>query len=148
MWYLYIKAFHLVAVIAWMAALFYLPRLYVYHAGTEDEAGNERFKMMERKLYKAIANPAMMASIALGIGILFTPTVQGGLFDLWVSQGWFHAKMTLVALMLVYHFMCKYHLKQFAEDKNTKSHVYFRWFNEVPTVLLILIVILVIVKPF
>lgn len=143
MWYLYLKAFHLIAVIAWMAALFYLPRLFVYHAMTEDEAGIERFKVMERKLYKAIANPAMMATIGLGIWLVMLPQGQ-----IWTSMGWFHAKMTLVALMLVYHFFCKFHLKQFAEDKITRGHVYFRWFNEVPTILMILIVILVIVKPF
>lgn len=143
MWYLYLKAFHLIAVITWFAALFYLPRLFVYHAQATDNVSIERFKIMERRLYKAIANPSMMVTIGLGIWMAFMPAGQ-----IWATQGWFHAKMTLVVLLLVYHFMCKYHLKQFAEDNNGKSHVYFRWFNEVPSVLLIAIVILVIVKPF
>lgn len=143
MLYLWLKAFHMVAVVSWFAALFYLPRLFVYHSMAEDQISIDRFKIMERKLYRGIANPAMMASIALGIAMLFT--AQG---KIWVSMGWFHAKMALVVLLLGYHFTCKYHLKRFAEDANTKSHIYFRWFNEAPVVVLILIAILVIVKPF
>lgn len=141
MLYLWLKAFHLVAVVSWFAALFYLPRLFVYHSMAEDQISIERFKVMERKLYRGIANPAMMTSIALGLGMVFVaPAIAQG--------GWFHAKMVLVALLLGYHFTCKYHLKRFAEDANTKSHIYFRWFNEAPVVVLILIAILVIVKPF
>ncbi len=141
MLYLWLKAFHLVAVVSWFAALFYLPRLFVYHAMTEDEISIERFKVMERKLYRGIANPAMMATIALGLGMVWVlPDIA--------RAGWFQAKMVLVVALLAYHFMCKAHLKKFADNANTKSHVYFRWFNEFPVLVLIGIAILVIVKPF
>ena len=141
MLYLWLKAFHLVAVISWFAALFYLPRLFVYHSMAEDQISIERFKIMERKLYRGIANPAMMASIVLGLAMLWVaPTIA--------QAGWFYAKMVLVVLLLIYHFMCKHYMKRFAEDANSKSHRYFRWFNEAPVVVLILIAILVIVKPF
>ena len=139
--YDWLKAFHLVAVVTWFAALFYLPRLFVYHSQAEDQISIERFKVMERKLYKGIANPSMMATIALGLGMVFVvPSIA--------QAGWFHAKMALVALLLAYHFMCKHYMKRFAENANTKSHVYFRWFNEAPVVVLVLVAILVIVKPF
>lgn len=138
---LWLKAFHLIAVICWFAALFYLPRLFVYHSLSEDEISRERFKLMERKLYKGIANPAMMASILLGFATLWQ--VPG-----YMQMGWMHAKLTLVVLLVVYHILCKRHMIAFAEDRNTKTHTYFRWFNEVPVVLLIVIVVLVIVKPF
>lgn len=141
MLYLWFKALHIISVIAWFAALFYLPRLFVYHAQTQDETGKERFILMERKLYKLIANPAMMATILFGIGMVSVlPSIAQG--------GWFHAKMALVAALLVFHFMCKAHLKKFASGSNQKSDRYFRYFNEVPSVLLVLIVILVVIKPF
>jgi len=139
--YLWLKAFHLVAVICWFVALFYLPRLFVYHADTQDDISNERFKIMERRLYRGIANPSMMATITLGL--LLIAAIPGHM-----SGGWMHVKLVLVALLVVYHIFCKRHMKAFAEDRNEKSHVYFRWFNEVPSVFLIAIVILVIVKPF
>lgn len=139
--YLWLKAFHLVAVVCWFAALFYLPRLFVYHVMSEDQISKERFELMERKLYKGIANPAMMASITLGIlMVVGIPAIASG--------GWFGAKMLLVVALVIYHIMCKAHMIKLAEGENTKSHVYFRWFNEVPVVILILIAILVIVKPF
>lgn len=140
-WYLWIKAFHLIAVISWFAALFYLPRLFVYHTMSEDEISHERFKIMERKLYKGIANPAMMASVILGLLLIYAiPT--------FFQQGWIHAKLVLVALVIVYHVLCKKHMLALAERRNTKTHTYFRVFNELPVIALILIVILVIVKPF
>lgn len=140
-YYLWLKAFHLVAVVCWFAALFYLPRLFVYHVMSEDQVSKERFELMERKLYNGIANPAMMATLTLGILIVMgVPALMAG--------GWFHAKMALVVALIVYHIMCKAHMMKLAEGENTKSHVYFRWFNEVPVVILILIAILVIVKPF
>lgn len=139
--YLWIKSFHLIAVICWFAALFYLPRLFVYHADAKDDISNERFKVMERKLYKGIANPSMMVSIILGV--LLLTAVPGHM-----SGGWMHVKLLFVALVVAYHIMCKRHLTAFAENRNEKNHVYFRWFNEVPILFLIVIVILVIVKPF
>lgn len=107
----------------------------------EDEISKERFQVMERKLYKGIANPAMMASILLGVlMVMGVPSLM--------QAGWFLAKMPLVALLVVYHIICGAHLYKLAEGENTKSHVYFRWFNEVPVIFLIAIAILVIVKPF
>lgn len=138
---LWLKAFHIIAVVCWFAALFYLPRLFVYHAMSEDQTSIERFKIMERKLYRGIANPSMMASIALGIGMI---AVNPG----YLSMGWMHAKLALVALLVIYHLLCKKHLVAFAEDRNTRSHIYFRWFNEVPVIALIGIVILAVIKPF
>ena len=144
MTFLWLKAFHIIAVICWLAALFYLPRLFVYHAmaiAEKDDTGVARFKIMERKLYRGIANPSMMASVALGLIMIFMNPA-------YLQLGWMHAKLSLVVLILIYHFMCKYHLNQFAQDKNQKTHIYFRWFNEAPVMALIGIVILVVVKPF
>ena len=141
--YLWIQAFHVIAVITWFAALFYLPRLFVYHAMTEesDEVGRERFKVMERKLLKGIMTPSMIVAIALGVWtLMYVPT--------YMTQGWMHAKLTFVVLLLGYHHWCARIVKTFAKDANTRSHVWYRWFNEVPVVALIAIVILVIVKPF
>ncbi len=139
--YLWIKAFHVIAVVCWFAALFYLPRLFVYHAMTEDQAGRERFKIMERKLYRGIGTPSMIVSVVLGVGMLVTSP------DYFLSAGWFHLKMLLVALLIAYHFCCFYFLKQFQADRNTRSHVFYRWFNEAPVLILIGAVIMVVVKP-
>jgi len=141
--FLWVKAFHLIAVITWFAALFYLPRLFVYHAMTDesDEVGRERFKVMERKLLKGIMTPSMIVAVGLGIWtLMYVPT--------YMSQGWMHAKLTLVVLLLGYHHWCGRIVKTFANDANTRSHVWYRWFNEAPVIGLIAIVILVIVKPF
>ncbi|ONM43400.1 TIGR00701 family protein [Halopseudomonas pachastrellae] len=139
--YLWIKAFHIMAVITWFAGLFYLPRLFVYHAQAEDDVSRERFKIMERKLLRGIMNPSMVVALLLGGWMLY-------LSPAWLSQGWMHAKLTLVALLVVYHHMCGGIRKRFAEDANTRSHVYYRWFNEAPVLALVGIVILVVVKPF
>jgi putative membrane protein len=139
---LWLKAFHIIAVITWFAGLFYLPRLFVYHAMTTDKVSKDRFKIMERKLYRGIMTPSMIVVIALGIWMI---TLNPGYY---FSQGWMHAKLVLVAFLIAYHFMCRALMKQFAEDINKKSHVYFRWFNEIPVIFLIAIIILVIVRPF
>ncbi len=141
MLYLWLKAFHIIAVVAWMAALFYLPRLFVYHA--EAAAGSEKsetFKVMERRLLKAIANPAALAVWILGLWLAYEASA-------W-SQPWLHAKLLFVVLMTGFHHFCSASVKRFAADKNTRSAKFFRIANEVPTVLLIAIVILVVVKPF
>ncbi len=139
--YLWLKALHLISVVSWFAALFYLPRLFVYHSMAEDQIGKERFQLMERKLYKGIANPAMMATILFGtLMVMGIPAIAAG--------GWFGAKMLLVIALVLYHILCKAHMIKLAEGENTKTHVYFRWFNEVPAVILVLIAILAIVKPF
>ena len=139
--YLWIKAFHIMAVITWFAGLFYLPRLFVYHAQAEDEISRERFKIMERKLLRGIMNPSMIVTLLLGGWMLY---LNPG----WLSQGWMHAKLSLVVALVVYHFSCAVLLKQFAEDRNTRSHVFYRWFNEAPVLVLVGAVILVVVKPF
>lgn len=141
MLYLWIKALHIVAVVCWFAGLFYLPRLFVYHAMSEDAASHERFQVMERKLYRGIMGPSMILTILLGAWMLYlTPG--------WLSQGWLHAKLTLVVLLIGYHHACGAMLKRFARGENRRSHVFFRWFNEVPVLFLLAIVILVVVKPF
>lgn len=139
--YLWVKAFHLIAVITWFAALFYLPRLFVYHAMSEDSVSIERFKVMERKLLKGIMTPSMIVAVALGIWLI-------AMMPGYMAQGWMHAKLLVVVLLLGYHHWCGRLVKTFANDANTRSHVWYRWFNEVPVVALVVIVILVIVKPF
>ncbi|PVZ15774.1 putative membrane protein [Pseudomonas sp. URIL14HWK12:I9] len=141
MLYLWLKALHIVVVVCWFAGLFYLPRLFVYHAMSEDTASRERFKVMERKLYRGIMTPSMLLTLALGIWMLYlTPG--------WLQQGWMHAKLALVVLLVGYHHVCGAWVKRFARDENTRSHTFYRWFNEVPVLALIVIVILVVVKPF
>jgi len=139
--YLWIKAVHIIAVVCWFAALFYLPRLFVYHAMSEDEPSKARFIIMERKLYRGIMTPSMVLTVLLGLWLLH-------LNPAWLQMGWMHAKLTLIALLIAYHFMCGMQLKRFARGENNRSHVFFRWFNEVPVLFLIVIVILVVVKPF
>lgn len=137
---LWIKAFHIIAVVTWFAAIFYLPRLFVYHAAAEDKASQERFKIMERKLYRGIMTPSMIVVIALGCWLLYlTPA--------FLSHPWLHAKLTLATLLVVYHFYCGHLRKVFAADNNQRSHVFYRWFNEIPVFLLVAIVVLVVVKP-
>jgi putative membrane protein len=138
---LWVKAFHLIAVVCWFAGLFYLPRLFVYHAMSEDQVGRERFKVMERKLLRGIMTPAAVATVFLGLWLLtFNPSY-------YLSAWWMHAKLGLVAILLAYHFACWRLLLAFRDDQNTRSHTFYRWFNEFPVLLLIAIVILVVVKP-
>ncbi|MBM5457590.1 protoporphyrinogen oxidase HemJ [Pseudomonas sp. P66] len=141
MLFLWIKALHIVSVVCWFAGLFYLPRLFVYHAQSQDSISQERFIVMERKLYRGIMLPSMIATLVFGIWLMsLTPG--------FLSQGWMHAKLTLVILLIGYHHMCGAQLKRFARGENTRSHVFYRWFNEVPVLILLTIVILVVVKPF
>lgn len=138
---LWVKAFHIIAVVTWFAAIFYLPRLFVYHAAAEDKTSQERFKIMERKLYRGIMTPSMIAVLALGGWLLYINPV-------FLQGHWMHAKLLLVALLVIYHFYCGHLVQVFAADNNQRSHVFYRWFNEIPVLLLITIVILVVVKPF
>jgi putative membrane protein len=140
--YEWAKAFHLIAMTAWFAALFYLPRLFVYHAMAEDSISIERFKIMQRKLYRGIANPSMIATLGFGIWLLSLAP------DYYLKQDWFIAKIAVVLAVVGYHYSCSMHLNRFATDSNHKSHRYFRVFNEVPVLFLTGIVILVVVKPF
>ena len=138
---LWVKAFHIIFVITWMAGIFYLPRLFVYHASAEDQISKDRFKVMERKLYRGIMIPSMILALVFGIWLLF-------LLPGYLKMGWLHAKLTFVIGLIAYHHYCGYLLKKFRDDQNTRSHVWFRWFNEAPVLALIAIVILVVVKPF
>lgn len=139
---LWVKVFHIFALISWFAGLFYLPRLFVYHANTRDETSKERFKIMERKLYRGIMTPSMVLTLVFG-GWLFTYNT-----DYYMQAGWMHAKLFCVALLLVYHYACWHYLCLFRDDRNKHSHVFYRLFNEAPTVLLLAIIIFVVVKPF
>jgi putative membrane protein len=139
--YDWLKAFHVVAVIAWMAGLLYLPRLFVYHCAAEKgSVQSETFKVMERRLLKAIMNPAMIATWVLGLVLL----VQGE----WWRSGWMHAKFALVLILSGAHGFFARCVKDFAADRNRRLARSYRVWNEVPTLLMIAIVILVIVKPF
>jgi len=139
----YVKAFHIIAIIAWMAGLLYLPRLFVYHA--QSKVGSEQsetFKVMEKRLLRYITTPAMLAAWALGLALAFS-----GLID-WSKDGWFHAKLFLVLLLSAYHGALAMWTKDFALDRNRRSARFYRIANEVPTLLMILIIILVVVRPF
>jgi putative membrane protein len=142
--YLYIKAFHVIFVTAWMAGLFYLPRLYVYHADSEPGSlQSETFKVMERRLLRIIMNPALIITWVLGLYLIFGFNIVS------LSQdGWLHAKLALVVAMTAYHgFLAKWR-KDFEADRNVRSARFYRIVNEIPTILFVFIVILVIVKPF
>ncbi len=141
MLYLWVKALHIIAMVCWFAGLFYLPRLFVYHAMSDDEASQQRFSVMERKLYRGIMNPSMIATLLLGGWLLY-------LNPAWLQMGWLHAKLLLVVLLAGYHHACGAQLKRFARGENARGHVFYRWFNEIPVLFLLLIVILVVVKPF
>ncbi|HXT82385.1 MAG TPA: protoporphyrinogen oxidase HemJ [Acetobacteraceae bacterium] len=140
--YPWTKAFHIIAMVAWMAGMFYLPRLYVYHCDTRPgSAESERFKVMEYRLLRQIINPAMIATWVFGIMLVLTP----GIID-W-SWGWWHVKLAAVLLMSGFHGALSRWRRDFLEDRNRRSQRFYRIANEVPTVLLIIIVIMVIVRP-
>jgi putative membrane protein len=136
---LWIKSFHIVFMVAWFAGLFYLPRLFVYHALADDTVSRDQFKVMERKLYRGIMHPTMVLTVATGTWM-------------WLGYGmtglWLHTKVALVALLVGYHFWLGHLLRDFANDRNSHTHVFYRWINELPLVVLLAIVILVVVKPF
>jgi putative membrane protein len=135
---LWLKAFHIFFVVSWFAGLFYLPRIFVNHAMAEEAAVKERFKLMERKLYKFVT-PIGALAVITGLWLWFGYGFSGG---------WLHVKTALVAGLVVYHFYCGHLVKVFAEDRNIRNHVWFRFFNEVPVLVLLAVVILVVVKPF
>ena len=138
---LWVKAFHIIFMVTWFAALFYLPRLFVYHAGANDEISNQRFKIMERKLYYGIATPGAIITIGLGFWLLH---ILG--YEL-LSSFWLQAKLFLVALLVIYHLYCGKLLNDFKRDNNPHGHVWYRWFNELPVFILIAAVLLVELKP-
>jgi len=141
--YLWLKAFHVISVIAWMAGMFYLPRLYVYHCMvTRGSTESERFKVMERRLLKQIINPAMYATWTFGILLVLTPSVID-----W-HAGWWLVKLTAVLLLSGFHGAISKWRRDFLDDRNTRPERFYRAANEVPTLLMVVIVIMVIVKPF
>jgi len=137
---LWVKSFHIIFVVTWFAGLFYLPRLFVYHAMAEDRVSRERFKVMERKLFWGVMTPGALLTIAFGVW-LWLGWWRG-------AASWLHAKIALVALLAGYHLWCWRLMRAFAEDRNTRSHVWLRWFNEFPTLVLVATVLLVVFKPF
>lgn len=140
MLFLVAKALHIIAVICWFAVLFYLPRLFVYHAMTQDQPGKERFKIMERKLYRAIGTPSMIATIIFGG---WTLSYNWGYYS---ASTWFWLKMLLVVALIAYHHMCGAYVKKFADDEAVPSHKFFRFFNEAPVLVLVAVVFLVVLK--
>jgi putative membrane protein len=136
---LWIKSLHVIFMVAWFAGLFYLPRLFVYHAQATDEISIERFKTMERKLYRGIMMPSMVLTVAFGLWMWLGYGISGR---------WLLAKLVLVAVLISYHFWLGDLVRDFAREVNRHTHVFYRWINELPLVLLAGIVILVVVKPF
>jgi len=137
------KALHLIFMTTWFAGLFYLPRLFVYHAMCEDEISNERFKVMERKLLVGIMTPSAVLTLVFGLWMLYDYAWAG-----FAHMGWLHVKLLLVLLLCIYHGWCWRLVKLFKHDGNQRSHVWYRWFNEVPVLFLLAIVLLASLKPF
>ena len=136
---LWIKALHISFMVTWFGGLFYLPRLFVYHATAEDKAGMERFKIMERKLYFGIMTPGAVLTVILGLWLWLGYGISGG---------WMHVKLLLVLILIAYHVYCGKLVNDFKHDRNRHGHVFYRWFNEFPVLILFAVVILVVVKPF
>ncbi|MEO6023639.1 MAG: protoporphyrinogen oxidase HemJ [Burkholderiales bacterium] len=136
---LWIKALHISFMVTWFAGLFYLPRLFVYHAMARDQAGIERFKIMERKLYFGIMTPGALLTIIFGLWLWLGYGIGGG---------WMHAKLFFVLILVAYHAYCGKLVNDFKHDRNRHGHVFHRWFNEFPVLILFAVVILVVVKPF
>jgi protoporphyrinogen IX oxidase len=136
---LWIKAWHIIFMVTWFAGLFYLPRLFVYHAMSEDAISQERFKVMERKLFYGIMTPGAILTIVFGVWLWLGYGITGG---------WLMAKLLLVVGLVIYHLYCGVLLVEFKHDRNKHSHVYYRCFNEVPVIALIAIILLVELKPF
>lgn len=136
------KALHIICMVCWFAGIFYLPRLFVYHAMSNDKVSQDRFVIMERKLYRGIMNPAMMTTWVFGLIMAYLGR------GIYFHQGWFHAKLTLVILLTIYHIICGNYRKKLAHNPHLKSHKFWRVFNEIPVVILIAVVFLVVTKPF
>ncbi len=136
---LWIKSFHIIFMVTWFAGLFYLPRLFVYHAMSEDTASRERFKIMERKLFFGIMTPGAILTIVFGLWLWLGYGFYGG---------WLYAKMALVAILVVYHVYCGKLMIDFRHDRNHHGHVFYRWLNELPVVVLIAIILLAELQPF
>ncbi|QWF71520.1 protoporphyrinogen oxidase HemJ [Methylomonas paludis] len=140
---LWLKALHLIFMVTWFAGLFYLPRLFVYHAMSDDSISRERFKVMESKLYFGIMTPGMILTLGFGVYMLVDYA-----WTLYSGSLWLHLKLGLLALLVAYHLYCWKWLLDFKHDRNTRSHVFFRWINEIPVLFLLAIVFLAVLKPF
>lgn len=136
---LWIKSFHIFFVVTWFAGLFYLPRLFVYHAMAEDRQSLDRFKVMERKLFFGIMTPSGVMALGLGTWLWLGYGFSGG---------WLYAKLALVLVLIGYHAWCAKILVDFKNDRNIRSHIWYRWFNEFPVIVLLTSIVLVVVKPF
>jgi putative membrane protein len=139
---LWLKALHLIFMVTWFAGLFYLPRLFVYHAMSDDPISIERFKVMERKLCYGIMTPGGILTLVFGLWLLFSG------WTYYSQMGWVHAKLAVIALMVAYHIWCFKLVKAFRDDHNPHTHVWYRWFNEVPVLFLVAIILLATLKPF
>jgi putative membrane protein len=139
---LWVKALHLIFMVTWFAGLFYLPRLFVYHAMSNDQTSIDRFKIMERKLYFGIMTPGGLLTVIFGLWTLF---LNG--WGAYTDTLWLHIKLACVLILIVYHIYCGKLLMDFKHDRNKYSHVWYRWFNEVPVVFLFVIIILAVVRP-
>lgn len=139
---LWVKSFHIIFMVAWFAGLFYLPRLFVYHSETTDSPSIDRFRVMEKRLYWAITTPAGILTTIFGAWLVHFN------WQYYTRSGWFHGKMLLVIILWLYHLSCGHYVKRFAQHHHPQSARFFRFFNEIPTILLIGIVLLVVIRPF
>ncbi len=137
----WVLACHIISMVAWFAGLFYLPRLFVYHANTEDSTSHKRFVIMERRLFWGIMLPAAILTTLFGLWLFLNNTAY------YATQGWMHVKLLGVFLLYAYQCLCWYFMRAFRDEKNTRSNQFYRYFNEIPTVLLVVIVIMVVVRP-
>ena len=140
--YLWVKSFHIIFMVTWFAGLFYLPRLFVYHAAAADREGIDRFKIMERKLFYGIMTPGGFLTLLFGVWLMF---LRGG--DWVASTTWLHVKIGLVVVLIAYHAYLGQLVGRFQNDANRHSHVYYRWINEFPVLILIAVVLLAVLKP-
>lgn len=138
---LWLKALHLIFMVTWFAGLFYLPRLFVYHAMSDDQISNDRFKIMERKLFFGIMTPGAVLTIICGFWLASAVGFNN-------YGGWLHVKMGLIAILMAYHIYCGKLLVDFKHDRNQHGHVFYRWLNEFPVLILIAIVLLAVIRPF
>jgi len=139
---LWLKGWHLIGMVTWFAGLFYLPRLFVYHASSDDQISNERFKIMERKLYYGITTPGAIFTLVFGFWMLYDYA-----WAAWSGHLWLSVKLGLLGALIGYHLYCGKLLNDFKYDRNTRSHVWYRWFNEAPVLILIAVVLLAVLKP-
>lgn len=140
LWY---KALHLIFMVTWFAGLFYLPRLFVYHAMSDDKISIDRFKIMERKLFYGITTPGAILTIIFGVSTLLSNGISA-----YSGQLWLLIKYALIFILIIYHIYCWFLLQDFKNDRNQHTHVWYRWFNEIPVLILIAIIILAVVRPF